>query len=83
MVPPFGKANEACSWLVLFLNVVEKVASPDHNFLICGANCKEDHPSMIEYAKHLRSEVMSIESKTFNVREQEVKFEIKLIGLVA
>ena len=65
---PFGKANE-----------VEKVASPDHNFLICGANCKEDHPSMIEYAKHLRSEVMSIESKTFNVKDQKVKFEIKLI----
>ena len=78
-VAPFGKANEACSWLVSFLNVVGKVASPDHNFLICGANCKEDHPSMIEYAKHLRSEVMSIESKTFNVRDQEVKFEIKLI----
>ena len=76
---PFGKSNEACSWLVSFLNVVEKVASPDHNFLICGANCKEDHPSMVEYAKHLRSEVTSIESKTFSVRSQEVKFEIKLI----
>jgi hypothetical protein len=44
---PFGKSNEACSWLVSFLNVVEKVASPDHNFLIYGANCKEDHPSMV------------------------------------
>ena len=76
---PFGKSNEACSWLVSFLNVVEKVASPDHNFLICGANCKEDHPSTVEYAKHLRSEVTSIEIKTFSVRSQEVKFDIKLI----
>jgi hypothetical protein len=65
------------------LNVVEKIASPDHNFLICGANCKEDHPSMVEYAKHLRSEVTSIESKTFSqfsVRSQGVKFEIKHTG---
>jgi hypothetical protein len=76
---PFGKSNEACSWLVSFLNVVEKVASPDPNFLICGANCKEDHPSMVEYAKHLSPEVTSIASKTFSVRSQEVKFEIKLI----
>ena len=53
---PFGKANEACSWLVLLLNVVGKVASPDHNFLICSANCKEDHPSMIEHAKHLKKQ---------------------------
>ena len=43
---PFGKANEACAWLVSFLNVSERVASPDDNFLICGANCKENHPSM-------------------------------------
>ena len=41
---PFGKANEACARLVSFLNVSERVASPDDNFLICGANCKEDHP---------------------------------------
>ena len=34
---------------------------------------------MVEYAKHLRSEFTSIESKTFIVRSQEVKFEIKLI----
>lgn len=30
---PFGKANEACAWLVSFLNVSERVASPDDNFL--------------------------------------------------
>lgn len=39
---PFGKANEACAWLVSFLNVQERVASPDDNFLLCGANCKEE-----------------------------------------
>ena len=76
---PFGKANEACSWLVSFLNVMERVACPDDNFLLCGANCKEDHPSMLKYAKHLKSEVISIEKKTFKVKDQDVKFEVKLI----
>ena len=76
---PFGKANEACSWLVSFLNVTERVASPDDNFFICGAYCKEDHPSMLQYAKHLKSEVMSTESQTFSIRDYEEKFEVKLI----
>lgn len=66
---PFGKANEACTWLVSFLNVSERVASPDDNFLICGPNCKEDHPSIVEYGKQLKSESTAIESQTFTVRD--------------
>ena len=50
-------ANEACAWLVSFLNVLEKVASPDDNFIICGANSKEDHPSMLEYGRLLKSQI--------------------------
>lgn len=76
---PFGKANEACTRLVSFLNVSERVASPDDNFLICGANCKEDHPSVVEYGKQLKSEMTAIESQTFTVRHQQVKFEFKLV----
>lgn len=66
---PFGKANEVCAWLVSFLNVSERVASPDDNFLICGPNCKEDHPSIVEYGKQLKSESTAIESQTFTVRD--------------
>ena len=76
---PFGKANEACARLVSFLNVSERVASPDDNFLIRGANCKEDHPSVVEYGKQLKSEMTVIESQTFTVRHQQVKFEFKLV----
>ena len=76
---PFGKANEACAWLVSFLNVLERVASPDDNFIICGANCKEDHPSMLEYGRLLKSQIATIESQTFTVRDQQVKFEFKLV----
>lgn len=76
---PFGKANEACAWLVSFLNVSERVASPDDNFLICGANCKEDHPSMLLYGKLLKSQMNTIASQTFTVRDQQIKFEFKLV----
>lgn len=64
---PFGTANEAWAWLVSFLNVSERVASPDDNFLICVANFKEDHPSMVEYGKQLKSEITAVESQTSTV----------------
>ena len=63
---PFGKSNEACAWLVSFLNVTETVFSPYNNFLICGANCAEDHPSMIEYGKLLRSQISVLEKQTLH-----------------
>ena len=76
---PFGKANEACAWLVSFVNVSERVASPDDNFLICGANCKEDHPSMLKYGKLLKLQMTAISSQTFTVTDQQIKFEFKLV----
>ena len=59
---PFGKA---CAWLVSFLNVSERVASPDDNFLICGANCKEDHPAKIEYGNNLDQRWPRLQVKLF------------------
>ncbi|KAJ7391279.1 hypothetical protein OS493_019411 [Desmophyllum pertusum] len=69
---PFGKANEACAWLVSFLNVLERVSSPYDNFLICGGNCAEDHPSMIDYGKLLRSQISILENQVFTVKGQQV-----------
>ena len=34
---------------------------------------------MIKYAEHLKSEVINIQKKTFKIKGQDVKFEIKLI----
>lgn len=34
---PFGKWDESMSWLVSFLNVGSRVASPNDNFLLFGA----------------------------------------------
>lgn len=65
--------------LVCFLNVLERVATPYDNFLLCGANCVEDHLVMIEYGKLLRAEISSVENQTFTVKGQQVKFQVYLL----
>lgn len=54
---PFGKYNQATAWFISFLNVMDRVASCDENCIICGANCSEKHPSMVEYGKLIRKEM--------------------------
>ena len=39
---PFGKDDTACAWLVSLLNIGRGVLSSNENFLLFGANCKED-----------------------------------------
>ena len=40
-----------------FLNLGNRIASCDDNFLLLGANCKEDHPATIRYATQIRGEI--------------------------
>ena len=60
---PFGKENEATSWLISFRNLGNRVASCEDNFLIWGANCKDNHPAMIKYVRQIKGEIANIESK--------------------
>ena len=76
---PFGKCNKACAWLVSFLNVTERVSSPYDNLLIYGGNCGEDHPSMIEHGKLLRSQNSDSEKKALTVKGLQVNFTFKLV----
>ena len=76
---PFGKHNQATAWLVSFLNVADRIASRDENHLICGANCSEEHPSMIQYAKDIRKDIESIEKKSYSIEGENVKFSFELI----
>lgn len=46
---PFCK-DEGTSWLVLFLNVGQQIASETENFILAGANCSKSHISMQRYA---------------------------------
>ena len=74
---PFGKDNEATSWLVSFLNLGNRIASCDDNFLLLGANCKEDHPAMIKYATQIRGEIALIESKTYQLQGHDIAINFK------
>ncbi|XP_028417825.1 uncharacterized protein LOC114542490 [Dendronephthya gigantea] len=76
---PFGKYNQATAWLVSFLNVADRVASCDENYLICGANCSEEHQSMIEYGKLLRKEMEIIEKKTYLIEGISISFSFELL----
>ena len=78
---PFGKDNEATAWLVSFLNLGNRIASCDDNFLLLGANCKEDHPAMIRYATQIRGEIALIESKAYQIQGHDIaiKFKFELV----
>ena len=76
---PFGKWDESMSWLVSFLNAGPRVASPNDNFLLFGANCKETHEAVIRFAKLLNEQCLAIESKTYTLCEKTVKFTFELV----
>ena len=74
---PFGKWDESMSWLVSFLIVGPRVASPNDNFLLFGANCKETHEVVKLFCKLLTDNCAAIE-RTFNVGDVQVKFTFDL-----
>ena len=76
---PFGKWDESISWLVSFLNVGARVASPNDNFLLFGANCREDHPAVRLFTKQLASQIEEIEKKSYSVSGVQVTFSFELV----
>ena len=75
---PFGRENEATSWLVSFANVGERIASCNESMLLAGANCKEDHVCMNAYAEQLRKEINDVQSKTYIIKGLTVSFVVEL-----
>ena len=76
---PFGKDDEATAWLVSFLNVGKHIQSNRDNFLLCGANCLENHPSMKHYAKKLTQDIVHIEMQSYIIRGFNCKFTVELV----
>ena len=76
---PFGKWDESMSWLVSFINVGARVASPNDNFLLFGANCKEDHPAVRLFTKQLSYKIEEIENNTYTVLGMQVTFSFELV----
>jgi hypothetical protein len=73
---PFGKWDESMSWLVSFLNVGPRVASPNDKFLLFGANCKE---VVVQFCTLLVKGCAEIEQRTYNIGDVTVKFTFDLV----
>ena len=76
---PFGKYDQACSWLVSFLNVGKRCLSSDDNFLIFGANCSESCIAVQRYVTRLVSDIAYLEDNVFPINGYVVKFEFSEI----
>lgn len=78
---PFGKDDEATSWLISFINVCDHIASESECFLIAGANCSESHIAMVRYANKLLEDISLIESKVYAFPDTnyKVKFSFELV----
>ena len=76
---PFGKDDEATAWLVSFLNVGKHIQSDRDNFLLCGANRSENHPSRKQYARKLIQDIAHIETQSYIIRGFHCKFTVELV----
>ena len=77
---PFGKDDEATTWLLSFINVGEQIVSHNENFLLAGANCSESHVVMKLYAKKLVSDIAFVESGRYTVAGYPVQFKFRLVS---
>ena len=60
---PFEKNENACSFLLSFLNVGKRVASSNDNFIIFGGNCEESSHVARKYCQFFSKEICEIEKK--------------------
>ena len=74
---PFGKDDMACVWLVSLLNIGRGVLSSNENFLLFGANCKEDCVPVSRFLKKLVSDISEIEKNTYSVDCSGVSVDVK------
>ena len=76
-------SKSGTSFLVSFLNVGRRIDSSYENFLLFGANVKENGEVVCRYLKKLLSDVKYLETQVFKVLigTDEVNVEFRLEGL--
>lgn len=55
------------------------MASPNDNFLLFGANCKETNEVVVKFCKFLAEQCQTIEEKTYSLGGMRVKFSFELV----
>ena len=77
---PFGKDHIATTYLVSFINSLQRVQSRNRNHLLLGANCEEHYPPMRSYTNFLREEMEETEEKLLTTQSgKQVVFKLELI----
>lgn len=76
---PFGKDDEATSWLVSCLNVGSHITGESENFFLAGANCSESHLGMQRYARKLVHDMNIIAFKDYQINGLNVMFSFELL----
>lgn len=76
---PSGKFNTHTSLLLSIMNVLGKVGSCDHNYLLFGADVTEDDPLFISHLKRIVEEVEEIEKKEYTLGSLSVRFRLELV----
>ena len=76
---PFGKSITATSLNVSLLNVLLRLNSRNHNFLVAAGNCEEDHPQFLNVTQAVYSEMEAIEGKQYVIEGQTVVFKLALV----
>ena len=74
---PFGQNENACSFLVSFLNTGKREASSSDNFLVFGGNCKETSLVIMKYVKAMCHQMASLEGKIFEIDGVHITFKLE------
>ena len=76
---PFGKNENACSFLISFINSGKRVASSSDNFLIFGANCEETSVVIKKYIYILAvcKQMSDLKGKCFEINGVSVTFSFE------
>lgn len=62
-----------------FFKCGTRVASPNNNFLLFRANCKEDYEVVVRFTEKLAADIEAIEKKSYTVMGKDVTFSFDLL----
>ena len=78
-VCPLAETTKRLLGSCLFFNVGQHIQSEKDNFLICGANCSENHVCMQQYVRKLVQDIAYLESHPVSINGFSCKFMVELV----
>jgi hypothetical protein len=76
---PFGKYGTETCLLLGVINVSTSLASCDHNYLLMGADAKEENEILLQVYRQISEEMAVIETKQYEIQNTAVTFVCELM----